>query len=92
MVIDRCEKVSSKIVVCKYFFTRVTASTNLFESSMDADLVLKVDGFVQAVATRLLDRPEKVVLTVSHRDQRDHNQIYHLHRLLQTEDPAPQPF
>ena len=63
-----------------------------FEDASDIGMVYRVDGLVQGVLTRLMGYEREVVLPVSHRDQRDHNQVYHLHRLLQVREESPEPF
>lgn len=49
------------------------------EATMDDDISF-VDRIVQQMLTRMMGG--NVVMSVSHRDQKDHNDLYHVHRLI----------
>lgn len=53
-----------------------------FDNLPASPAVLEVEKMVQAVVRKLLGSGQDVVMTVAHRDQLDHNPIYHIHRLV----------
>jgi hypothetical protein len=61
-------------------FKRSDEFVNFDEIKEPSDEVLSIDFLLQRIASRAMGG--KPLLTISHRDQIDHNSTYHIHRLL----------
>jgi hypothetical protein len=61
------------------------------DSLTDAKERQKHEALLHAVTRKVMGDADRVVLTVSHRDQPDHNPLYHIHRLVRTSDESPAP-
>lgn len=53
-----------------------------FEESTDKHLIWIVEACVHRLLQSAMGYADKVVLAATHRDQADHNPVYHIHRLL----------
>ena len=53
-----------------------------FEAENDPAILKPIDSILQGIAHRRIEGAGDVILTVSHRDQLDHNQCWHIHRLI----------
>jgi hypothetical protein len=53
-----------------------------FDDLNDGPELRQAEALIQIVARRAMGRTEQTIMTVAHRDQENHNPIYHIHRLL----------